>query len=43
MKIGEAVEIWADDLTAERDIQNLVRRLGHKMHVVEEIAGHKLE
>jgi len=43
MKIGEAIEIWADDLTVERDIQNLVRRLGHEMHVVEEFMGHELE
>jgi len=43
MKIGEAIEIWSDDLTAERDIQSLVRCLGHEMHIVEEFAGHESE
>lgn len=31
MKNGETLEIWADDPAAERDIQSLTQRLGHKI------------
>ncbi len=31
MNIGETLEIWADDPAAERDIQSLTQRLGHKI------------
>ena len=31
MKKGETLEIWADDPAAERDIQSLTQRLGHKI------------
>ncbi len=29
MKVGETLEVWADDPAAERDIQSLASRLGH--------------
>lgn len=31
MNVGETLEIWADDPAAERDIQSLTQRLGHKI------------
>ncbi|UCB60027.1 MAG: sulfurtransferase TusA family protein [Candidatus Bathyarchaeota archaeon] len=31
MKTGETLEVWADDPAAERDIQSLASRLGHKI------------
>lgn len=31
MKVGEALEVWADDPAAERDIQSLAKRLGHEV------------
>ncbi|MDH5447477.1 MAG: sulfurtransferase TusA family protein [Candidatus Bathyarchaeota archaeon] len=31
MKVGETLEIWADDPAAERDIQSLTKRLGHEI------------
>jgi TusA-related sulfurtransferase len=31
MKTGEILEVWADDPAAERDIQSLATRLGHKI------------
>lgn len=31
MRIGETLEVWADDPAAEKDIQSLVKRLGHKI------------
>ena len=41
MKIGETLEIWADDPAAEKDIQSLARRLGHTIVVMEK-KGNKL-
>lgn len=41
MKIGETLEIWADDPAAEKDIQSLARRLGHEIVVMEK-QGNKL-
>ena len=41
MKIGETLEIWADDPAAEKDIQSLVRRLGHEILAMER-QGNKL-
>ena len=41
MKIGETLEIWADDPAAERDIQSLTQRLGHKILKIEK-CGNKL-
>lgn len=35
MKTGETLEIWADDPAAEKDIQSLVRRLGHEILMIE--------
>ncbi len=31
MKVGETLEIWADDPAAEKDIQSLTKRLGHEI------------
>ena len=31
MQVGETVEVWTDDPAAERDIQSLANRLGHKI------------
>jgi TusA-related sulfurtransferase len=31
MKVGETLEVWADDPAAERDIQSLTSRLGHSI------------
>jgi len=31
MKVGESLKIWADDPAAERDIQSLIKRLGHEI------------
>ena len=31
MNVGETLEVWADDPAAERDIQSLSNRLGHKI------------
>jgi TusA-related sulfurtransferase len=31
MKLGETLEIWADDQAAERDMRSLTKRLGHKI------------
>jgi len=31
MEVGETLEVWADDPAAERDIQSLANRLGHKI------------
>lgn len=31
MKVGENLKIWADDPAAERDIQSLIKRLGHEI------------
>lgn len=31
MKVGEILEIWADDPAAEKDIESLTRRLGHEI------------
>jgi len=31
LKAGDTLEVWADDPAAERDIQSLTRRLGHKI------------
>lgn len=31
MKVGETLELWADDPAAERDMQSLTRRLGHEI------------
>ncbi len=41
MKIGETLEIWADDPAAERDMQSLTQRLGHKILKMEK-SGNKL-
>jgi len=41
MKIGETLEIWADDPAAERDMQSLTQRLGHKILRMEK-SGNKL-
>ncbi len=41
MKKGETLAIWADDPAAERDIQSLTKRLGHKLLKVEK-DGNKL-
>jgi tRNA 2-thiouridine synthesizing protein A len=31
MRAGETLEVWADDPAAEKDIQSLVKRLGHSI------------
>ncbi len=31
MKVGETLEVWADDPAAEKDIQSLTKRLGHEI------------
>jgi TusA-related sulfurtransferase len=31
MKVGETLEVWADDPAAERDLQSLTSRLGHSI------------
>lgn len=31
MKVGETLELWADDPAAERDMQSLTKRLGHEI------------
>lgn len=31
MKVGETLELWADDPAAERDIQSLTKRLAHEI------------
>ena len=31
MKIGETLEVWADDPAAEKDIQSLTKRLSHEV------------
>lgn len=31
MKVGEMLEVWADDPAAESDIRSLVKNLGHEL------------
>jgi len=39
MKVGETLEIWADDPAAERDIQSLTKRLGHEILEIRKEGG----
>lgn len=40
MKVGEVLEVLADDPAAEEDIQSLVRNLGHEILSVNRAGNH---